>query len=665
MSTGLVLDLRGRLRNLQLPASRALVPVFEAIVNSLHAVEATGRASGRVTVEVLRVSRQQQELALGDPSVQTPITGFRIRDDGVGLTDDNYGSFCTSDSTFKFAVGGRGVGRFTWLKAFRKVRIESVYSSPDGKKRLLRAFDFSDRGVPKDKPKDAKGSPVGTVITLQEIREEYAQHLPKRLETLAQRIVDHCFAAIRAAKPSILVEAVDGDHSVDVSAEVERMFATALKDEVEVAGSKFALTHIQVTSPEVAAHRLAFLANRREVRSDNLGSSIPQLKSKLADPDGRGFWWLTLVESHTLDEAVNSERDSFSFPEEPLELFPDRLSMALLRREVVPVVLQRLGGYLEPIKERAEQRVRQYVSERAPEYRHLLTMRLPEIRSIPPDLPDDRLDAELHRVTYQVEAEIRQKGREILTSAAPPENAYDEFVSEANAVGKANLAKYVVHRRVMLDLFRKALERNPGGKYELEEAVHRLVFPLRATSDEVRYADLNLWMLDERLAYHEYLASDKELRSIDVLDSDGRQRPDLIVFNTPFAFVDHPVPFGSIVIVEFKRPARDDYDDDENPIKQVYDYVRKIRSGTAKDRAGRPLNVSDRVPFYCYVACDMTPRLKETAENYELKETPDGMGFFGFNTKLRAYIEVITFDKLVSDAEKRNRILFAKLNLPT
>lgn len=663
MSTGLALDLRGRLRNFRLPAYRALVPVFEAIMNSVHAIEASNRLTGRITVEVLRTSRQQ-ELSLDDPSTRAAITGFRISDDGVGFTDDNYNSFCTSDSTFKFAVGGRGVGRFTWLKAFKNVKVCSFFTQPNGKLQM-RSFEFSAQGIPNNDPQDAENRALGTVVTLDGIEDEYAPHVPKKLETLAQRIVDHCFVAIRAAKPKLTVEAIDGDETVDVSDQIEQMFATALLDDVEVAGARFKLTHVRVTSPEVAGHRLAFLANRREVRSDNLGNAIPQLRSKLADGEDRAFWWLSLVESPALDSAVSSERDSFLFPEEPLELFPNQLSINLLRQGLLPVLLGRLERFLAPVKEKAEQRVRRYVCERAPEYRYLLNTRLAQIQALSPDLSDERLDAELRRVTFQVETDLREKGQQFLASGADSDSSYDEFLTETNAVGKANLAKYIVHRRFMIDLFKKALNRTSTGKHELEEAVHKIIFPLRSTSDEVRYDDLNLWLIDERLAYHEYLASDKELRSIDILDCDGQQRPDLISFNTPFAFVDQPTPFNSIVIVEFKRPARNNYQDDDNPFKQVYDYIRKVRAGAAKDRGGRPMSIGQHVPFYCYVVCDMTPRLKETAQNYQLTETPDSQGFFGFNISLRAYVEVITFDKLLSDAEKRNRILFAKLNLPT
>ena len=42
-------------------------------------------------------------------------------------------SFLESDSTYKAKIGGKGVGRFSWLKAFEEVEIQSVYKEYDDK----------------------------------------------------------------------------------------------------------------------------------------------------------------------------------------------------------------------------------------------------------------------------------------------------------------------------------------------------------------------------------------------------------------------------------------------------------------------------------------------------------------------------------------------------
>ncbi|MCE9579894.1 MAG: hypothetical protein K8W52_42650 [Deltaproteobacteria bacterium] len=639
-----------------------MVPLFEAVINGLHAIDATTPPRGRIRIQVIR--RGQQDLEASDQSARGEIAGFRVQDNGIGFTDENFVSFTTSDSTFKASLGGRGVGRFTWLKAFQSVLIDSTYI--DGDRVLRRVFSFTPEGIneaPSVPQVDQKAS-SGTTITLDNIAQEYQKSLPKRAGTIGQRIVDHCLVALRGARVPVDATIEDGDDTFDISGEIGRSLATAKTDTFRIFGEDFKITHLRITSPEASGNRLAFLANGREVRSEILGSTIPHLRSKLTDSNGDTFWCLALVESNFLDASVSSERDAFLFAEETSALFPDEPSLESLRGATIPFIERHLAPSLVPLRERVDRQVQAFVENKAPEYRHVLTMRREEVRQIPPDLSDDRLDLELHRINYKIEVAMREKGQRILDDPNPDTVKYDDFLSEANAVGKANLAKYVVHRRVVLNLFRKALERKADGKYELEEAVHRLIFPLKKTSDEVPYEQLNLWLIDERLAYHAYLASDKELRSVPALQTAEQQRPDLLIFNSPFAFADQPSPYNSILVVEFKRPQRNDYDDDENPIAQVFEYVRKVRSGLARDRAGRPIHAPEHVPFYCYIICDVTPKLKAIADNFDYTRHPNGDGYFGFNAKLSAYIEIISFDQLVVDAEKRNQILFSKLNLP-
>ena len=69
-------------------------------------------------------------------------------------------------------------------------------------------------------------------------------------------------------------------------------------------------------------------------------------------------------------------------------------------------------------------------------------------------------------------------------------------------------------------------------KYPLEEVVHKLIFPMRSTSDEIPSHDQNLWIVDERLSFHSYISSDKQLRSnAGRLESDSKLRPDLFVYD--------------------------------------------------------------------------------------------------------------------------------------
>ena len=82
-------------------------------------------------------------------------------------------------------------------------------------------------------------------------------------------------------------------------------------------------------------------------------------------------------------------------------------------------------------------------------------------------------------------------------------------------MGKSSLAEYIVHRKSVLDLLENNLKyQDPyGNTYAYEESVHQLVFPMQQTSDDIDYTSHNLWLIDEKLSYHYYLASDKKINS--------------------------------------------------------------------------------------------------------------------------------------------------------
>jgi hypothetical protein len=94
--------------------------------------------------------------------------------------------------------------------------------------------------------------------------------------------------------------------------------------------------------------------------------------------------------------------------------------------------------------------------------------------------------------------------------------------------------------------------------------------------------------------------------------------------------------------------------------------IREIKAGHFKDKHGREIKVqSERIPAYAYVICDTTKEVETIAENKGLLPTPDALGYYGYNQALSAYVEIISYAKLLADAKKRNRILFDKLQLPS
>ena len=126
-----------RVRNTSLPKSHALLPLLEAVVNGIQAIDArfgddVGR--GRLRVRIHRSLQEELDLGPAGPGrvVLKPIIGFSVEDNGVGFTPENMTSFETLDSDHKAAIGCRGVGRLLWLKAFDRVSIRSVYEDEAG-----------------------------------------------------------------------------------------------------------------------------------------------------------------------------------------------------------------------------------------------------------------------------------------------------------------------------------------------------------------------------------------------------------------------------------------------------------------------------------------------------------------------------------------------------
>jgi hypothetical protein len=169
------LNLIGRIRNTWLAHSSALNPLFEAIINSIDAIEDRDIRDGEIGIRIKREDAPLLFDSPGDGPDLRPIADFIIEDNGTGFTEENFKSFTTSDSTYKEAKNAKGIGRFLWLKAFDQVHVSSVY-----KKDWLiyeREFDFliSEDGIENYKDKETPKRKTGTVVYLQRFKKPYQE----------------------------------------------------------------------------------------------------------------------------------------------------------------------------------------------------------------------------------------------------------------------------------------------------------------------------------------------------------------------------------------------------------------------------------------------------------------------------------------------------------
>ncbi len=676
-------NLNGRLRNTKLPKTHGLFPLYEAVVNSIHSIEeiTSDMTNGRIEVEILREPKQESfgfdsEDKKRGPEAVGSINGFKINDNGAGFNDKNMKSFETLDSDYKIEKGCRGVGRLLWLKAFDSIKIQSTYS--DGDKSRTREFVFnSTEGVTGIKTEDNHATlPNSTTVFLKDFKDSYRSYTRKATDSIAKALFEHClWYFIRdGGAPSITVK--DHDETIDLY-EIydEHMVTSAEKQTIAVGNYKFELTHVKLLNTTSSTHNLAYCAASRLVREENINSKVPGLFGRI-DDGNNNFVYTCYVNSDYLDERVRTERTDFDFSDENDEIFdPESPRISDVRTAILAEVRVYLKDYLEENKSKAKARVKSFVAERAPRYRPIIGHIPEEDLYIDPDISDKDLELTLHSHLYKLETELLSEGYIVLGPKEDEEQSQyrmrvKNYLDKASDMKKSDLAGYVSHRRVIIDMFRKALEADVRGKYKKEEIIHELIMPMGEDTNTIFQDRANLWLVDERLAFHHYLASDKTLRSNPTTGSDSTKEPDITALN----IYDNPhlvsetssTPLASIVVIEIKRPMRNDAQEgeDKDPINQALGYLNRIRKGQVNTTSGRPIPQSDKIPGYCYVLCDLTPKMIERCLAHDGTPTQDQMGYFFYHKYYKAHVQIISFDQIVKMAEERNQAFFDKLGLP-
>lgn len=654
------INIKGRVKNFTLPENKSLIPLFEAVVNSLQAIEERRRMEsfdGEISIKIEREETLSDEI-LGH------IENITITDNGIGFNEDNFNSFLESDSDYKNEIGGKGVGRFSWLKAFKNVSIDSCFFS-DGKC-YKRAFEFAlDISGINDEAVVCDNTNLKTTVKLCSFLDKYKANSPVSIESIAIKLIQHCFVYfLNKACPQIILSDDKGNKVNLNEFFAEKIAVEKGTDIFVIENNQFALTKIRVDGAIINSHKLYLCANSRLVEAKDLSKYIVNLDKALDVEEP--FWCLGIVTSKYLDDNVDMNRLSFTIPETAEDGFAPLVTMNKIVTKSVDLIEEYLSDYLKPIAEEKKKRIERYVSTQAPQYRHLLKYMPAEIEKIKPGVSDEKLDAILYQLDRDFDIITKKQGQELVeelkndvTQLDEYKRKFEEHVARISDENKSILAKYVAHRKSIIDLFEVGMYKQSDGKYVREEFMHNLIYPMRTTSDDIGYEQHNLWLVDERLAYFFFASSD-----IPFNNDRNEDRPDLMLLDNSIALLEEKndgTAYDTVVLFELKKPMREDLSR-KNPVDQITDYMEKIQSNKETDKNGRIIHTDEHTKFYLYVVCDALDNFKTALKNkYGFDETTDKLGMF--RMKDNVYIEVLTYDKIINDAKKRNKILFDKLGI--
>lgn len=660
------INIQGTIDNIR-SKSNIYTPIIEAIVNSIQSIVLKKIENGKI--EIILHREKVLEIDNSIPSVKT----IEIRDNGIGFTQENRDSFDTFYSEYKKSIGGKGFGRFMYVKYFNNVYVNSVFKDSNAtlNSRYFR-FGREYEIIVDEKVELSKAVDTYSSVTLENIKS--GQNFDKQIETIARRILDKIliyFINDTFTPPTIILKEAEGSHSIvlnDFLTEINEIKLWKSKDFVLEDDKQqkydFVAKVFKIYYPGNQKSKVSLAGHNREVTDTPLHKYIPEFEDEFFEEDEnkvkRNYIIKTYILGDYLDNNVSLERETFDFPKDTKDMyFP--FGQADLERKASEISKEAFGEDVQVRVQKKSEQVRNYVNELAPWHKPYLNEL--DMSSIPYHLKDENIELALQEVKFRKEQKTRAELKILL---ADPEVSHNgqmaEAISKISEIGKSDLAHYVFNRKIVLDAFRQLLKRKEDGKGELEKDIHNLIFPMGKTSENCDYQEHNLWLLDERLIFSEYVASDKKIST----KKDALGEPDLVVFDKKQSFRSGDNNYSNpLTIFEFKRPKRDAYKTDDDPIMQIGKYVKDIRAGKYEMPEGlEKIKVNDFTPVYAYVICDLTSKIREFAEElHSLTKSPDDEGYFGFLRGYNMYIEVISFKKMMDDATLRNKIFFKKLHL--
>lgn len=651
VQTGWLSDPIGRINNLSLAPStkNTLQPMFEALMNSIHAIEEkfgkNSLSKGRIDIEVTE-------------NKEHGYTGFTITDNGIGLNEENMTSFRKSDSMKKVKFGGKGVGRLLWLKVADKVEIKSKFVVSKSIEDI--SFDFvADPKNPIANHNAAVSSgESGTIVKLSPLKTAYSQHIPAKLDTIAVRTVAH-FINYFVNIDCPLITLFDSRRSIVLfdkfTDEVVRDKTFEIPHNVDGQCQLLSLNCFMVpknySDDEKGVNGLFFGANGRAVTRFDMDGVIG-----LKAIDGK-YALFGYLEGDILNESVNDTRTEFSLDEGVLEE---------LKRDCIAKILDFLKVEIDRVKTK---QIETIITVRNEHLRFFNIAKDPkeiaEKLSLNTQKEED-IFVELSRRSLR---QYKRKRKAFAESKAKNLSDVDakakEYVAELQDESLSSLAEYIYKRKLILDIFEEkaGFSNIEEETSHYEKVVHELICPLGSSSEDLSYDDHNLWIVDDRLAFYSYFNSDKQFKS--QAETVDKRRPDITLFDLGMGF-EKGSSMEPITIVEFKRPRRDDYTMSDNPFLQVQDYVDVLKeAGAATKFNGNHLRTIEKdTPFMCKIVADDTPSLRKVMDRLGgFHKKAGSKSYYKWDSGYKIFIELSSYSDLIEGAKARHTAFFDKLGI--
>jgi hypothetical protein len=645
--------------------SDALMPILECVSNSIISASQSSLPveEREISVQVIRGVPRQEILF----DSQKPIKDVVITDNGIGFNDVNFFSFKTPHSNVhRKDFGCLGVGRFSVLAAFQKMKIRSNYKV-NGHWRY-REFEFDE--INEVKPLIDKDSPQKINETVVEMlglyNETVIDNTAVPLEEIAREIMKHFFLYYLSNNLPKITLYETGCEPLNVNDLFEGV-SKGSERQFDVLDQTFKL-HI-TRNPKATNrknHYYYYCADSRVVGRGKRLSTLDSIFSYPLVSEYAESFLDVFVVSKYLDERKYQTRNGFNIPATREDRsYENEITRQDIGQRLTEILRDEYSEDVQDTQQRAIVEWQGYMAAN-PRFNSLLEDE-EVLRNLPANTPDEKKEEHLHRIIYGKVKKVDERIQEFIDAKKIDEHSIQAIVEEIKSkatLDRDKLADYMVRRKAILDLFAKFLEADKNGSYKLESDVHNLIFPKGCVSENTPYQAHNLWLLDERFVSYRFIASHRPLCSISNLQS--QKAGDIVMFGNPFGFGDKEYgKLSSLVIFEFKRPG----DVASTPAGNHWEfsvltdkYFNEFRYGKTKNK-GRHVDVLPTTPKFGYIVLShIPPELRTYNLEHGWDETPFG-SFYKIEGKSNMHLEALTFDDLITAARLRHNPFFDKLFL--
>jgi hypothetical protein len=679
-------DIEDAIRNYDLNNEDGfLFCLFEAVSNALYC--SLENQNIKVTVNLTRQYKANEINKDADNYIQS----FRIEDNGIGFTSENFDKF-TKRLYKTNHEGGKGMGRISFLKVFTDVKIASIFR--ENGKVYRRTFDFGaetarDNKKPLDSPEENK-----TIVTFQHIKPEFLETTKKDIDYYQKEILRHFYIFLyylMENKKCFEIRLID-----DSGKESERIVDTNMlgKDKVEKeyftiedkAGLNglnntinFELLHIKTKNIE--GNKAFYVVDERSAGEIANLDLPPNL---LGDESGFGYYYYAYLKLPFFGKFLNESRTKLSLPKERKNQDEKLITEEKIQKIMKEKVTIFLRYELEILNRQNENRIVEVLKDEnnnkianAKGYLYILAdgkTKKELLNSIRYSDNQKNILSKVRNFHEELQNKTIKKINQTVELLKDNENTEVNFeklekeiriLSErANIENSVNLSSYIMYRKYVLDLLNEGIVVYEKSKKQNEGFFRNLLMPKGSKNTR----NSNLWLIDDMFLYFEGTSE----ASIEDIEIDGNriirelakgERELLNEFNKKRLSKRIDLLFfpeeKKCIIIELKDPK---VGLDEN-VYQMDKYAKLLANFVKPE-----FSIES---FFTYLITDNFNRYDKPGNGYRKIYGIDGFvrnsanitSYENDNTIADQYSEVIRYTDIHKRASNRNRIYFEKLNI--